>query len=66
MRFLVKFCALLAALSMPLSVLASPDIVGTWEIQSFTRITKEGKELPWCMGVHGLLTYTADGFVSWN
>ncbi len=39
-------------------------VVGTWELESFIRIKDDGKEVPWCKNPIGLLTYTADGFMS--
>lgn len=40
------------------------DVVGTWKLEKFTRVSQNGKETPWCKGAQGILTYLPDGSVS--
>ena len=51
-------------LSTPLTFAMPPSIVGTWNLESFIRILPQGQEVSWCKGVHGLLSYTDQGYMS--
>lgn len=42
----------------------SEAILGTWKLDSFVRITPEKKEIPWCKGANGFLTYTNQNYMS--
>ncbi len=55
---------LLAWLFNLASASATPSIVGTWQLETFWRITPEGKEIAWCPGAHGLLQYNPDHYMS--
>ena len=58
------FAFLISAFLLLGSIRAAPSVVGTWELKSFTRITDEDKEIPWCKAPHGLLIYAPDGYMS--
>lgn len=40
------------------------SIVGTWILEKSNNPLPDGSVVPYCTGVHGMIIYTAEGFVS--
>jgi hypothetical protein len=61
MRNYVLALALLLNVS---SALAASPLVGTWILEKSENPMPDGSLVPYCTGVHGMIIYTEDGYVS--
>jgi hypothetical protein len=59
-----KSLVLLALLSTAPSLAATSPLTGTWILEKSDNPMPDGSLVPYCTGVHGLIIYTADGYVS--
>ena len=63
--FLVTILTLSGAIAHAAAEIKVPsDLIGTWSLQTFDIIDKDGKKTPWCEGLTGLLTYNQNGYMS--
>jgi len=58
------FTELCSSRTQKASAALKEQIIGTWKLDSFMRITEDKKEIQWCKGVNGFITYTEQGYMS--
>jgi len=62
---LAKSLVLMAAMATSSLGLAKPaSLVGTWILEKSDNPLPDGRVVSYCTGVHGMIIYTAEGYVS--